>query len=471
MTLDSSLELDLAGGDAEIARTIAVETLHRATSIYTRSAIVEQLLKDAGWPGAGGLLCDPSAGDGSFLDTALKCFLEVRPTATPDQVLAAVEGWEIHGGACREARERLAGILSAHGWDVGTAAVTAAGMVRHGDFLTEGPRTPRFSVCAGNPPYLRAENVPGVLREAYDLVVPDHAKSDMLHAFLDRCADVVLPDGVVCMVTSDRWLSNSGAARLREALGRRLKIKHLSRIDGQSAFYRPKTRRAGTPPRVHPVTVILERSDVPAVAELDGSPIYPGAMVEESPLGTRTLADVATVRLSPWLGTNGIFVVGPEVARTLPEEFLTPVADGRDFTGGLFKGPRKFAIRTEGVELPGVIIDHLKREMPRMCARGRRDPWTLPPENWWGKIDLSRPSLVVPRICKGLTPIHIPAGVLCINHAVTVHQAAAMSLDQVDAVLRRAESQRWIEQRAARLENGYVSVTTTLLRRLPVPEA
>lgn len=470
MADSACLELDLAPEGGEIAMTVAVDQLHRATALYTRSPVVDALLSEAGWFEPGKRLCDPSAGDGAFLDAALRSVL--ASVADPDDalILHSIEGWEIHPGACRDAHDRLARTLAGHGWRTADALALAQRIVHRGDFLTEAASRPQWDVIAANPPYLRYCKVPSALRAVYDVAVPENARADLLHAFLSRCADMLNPGGVLAAVTSDRWCFNAQAANLRAVLGKSLRVRHLNRIDGDSAFYRPKNRRSGTPPRVHPVTVVLERADGDGIARLDGSPIYPGS-TDVGATG-RTLADIATVKLAPWLGTPGIFVVKPDVAARLPADWLIPVADGKDFTGGVFSGPKAFAIRTEGVscleELPGAIVDHLKRELPRMCRRGRRDRCWLPPETWINKFDLSQPSIVVPRICHGLTAVEIPPGILPIDHGLSIAQTPGMSLDSVMEALQTPSARQWIAARAPRLEGGFVSITTTLLRSLPV---
>lgn len=467
---DTALDLFNEAPAGDDARALAVEQLHRATALYTRSHVVDALLNDAGWPQAGKRLCDPAAGDGAFLDAALRRLLDRNAGADAGQILDSLEGWEIHAGACRDARERLTATLCEHGWDLTDAQRLARQIVHQGDFLTDVARAPRYDVIAANPPYLRYTKVPSVLQALYDVAVPEFARADLLNAFLERCRDMLRPGGTFAAVTSDRWCFNAGAANLRAVLGQTLRVKQLTRIDGDNAFYRPKDRRAGTPPRVHPVTVILERADEAGIVKLDGAPIYPGA--PDVRCTGRTLSDIATVRLAPWLGTPGIFVVKPDVAATLPSDWLIPVADGKDFTGGVFSGPKAFAIRTEAAEtpeaLPGPIIDHLRRELPRMCRRGRRDKFWLPPETWLHRFDLSRPSIIVPRICRGLTAVELPPGILPIDHGLSIAQSGGASLEQVAEALRAPLARQWIEARAPRLEGGFVSVTTLLLRTLPV---
>ncbi|KND57181.1 Modification methylase PaeR7I (Adenine-specific methyltransferase PaeR7I) (M.PaeR7I) [Candidatus Paraburkholderia schumanniana] len=142
----------------------------------------------------------------------------------------------------------------------------------------------------------------------------------------------------------DRWLFNDGASRLRERLGQRLSLAHAERLSAETAFYRPKQRRVGSPPRVHPVSVVLV-SDHGASQNLSSKPIHPG--VDESRYeGMRLLGDFAQVRIAPWLGSEGVFVVDAATARGLPPECLVPAVDTDDIQNGKLGTPTRWAIRT-----------------------------------------------------------------------------------------------------------------------------
>ena len=109
-----------------------------------------------------------------------------------------------------------------------------------------------------------------------------------------------------------------------------------------------------------------------------------------------------------------------------------------------------------------------------MAPRGRRNPVWLPPETWASSdpakphFDLSQPTLLIPRIAKRLRVVRVPAGILPIQHNLSIVSADPRDLDALAEALQTEEVQAWIQSRAARLENGYLSITTTLLRDLPV---
>lgn len=440
-------------------RAAAIEQLHTATALYTAHPIVDRLLNRIGCPGTNGTLLDPCCGDGSFLHAALTRLIERGTTCT--EILDRLCGCEIHAGAVRSARDRIGDTLDRNGFD----RRLAQAIVHEGDFLTETfNRKVRF--IATNPPYLRFVNLHPLLRTEYEARTPDFANADMLHAFLFRCAEHLTLDGTIATVTSDRWLMTSNAAELRERLGARFSIAHLARLDITTSFYRPKHRTAGTPPRIHPVELVLHRG---AGTPLSRLPIYPDATTE-CPDG-QPLDTLAKVRLAPWLGTPGIFAVSPAVARRLPPEVLVPAIDTDAIRlDDTLAEPTLFAIRTTAAKPPQAVLDHLAQTMPTMCERGRRKsgPFWLPPETWTEIFPLQHEALLIPRIARRLRIIRLPAGYVPINHNLTVI-VAPDRLCAIEAALRSDECQQWVATRAHRLENGHLSIMTSLLRKLPIP--
>lgn len=291
----------------------------------------------------------------------------------------------------------------------------------------------------------------------------------MLHSFIARCALTLRDGGEIALVTSDRWLFTQSAAELRAHIGQRLGLHHVTRLDCTSAFYRPKNRRSGQPPRIHPVAVILREASGCGTA-ISSAPIYPEAD-DAAYVGHSTLESLATVRLAPWLGKHGLFVVDMPTAEAagIPTELLVPAVDTDNIRGGVFSPPTKYAIRTfRDIEPPAQVLAHLDANMHLLAStKLRKTQRWLPPESF-ARLDLSQPSLLIPRIANALRPVRVPAGVLPLDHGISIVSAGAASLDELEAALRRPEAEAWVRARAPRLENGYFSVCTSLLRRLPL---
>lgn len=447
----------------------AVERLHKATAFYTAEPIVDQLLGMVTWPHGDRRLVDTSCGDGAFLGAALTRLLAHDPHVTDARIAHLICGWEIHRRAAAEARRRLAQILVLHGRSQERASSIAASVVVHGDFLLQGPRTPTWNVITGNPPFLRYTHLPPILRTEYERELPDHSQVDMLHSFLDRCALNLREGGEIAVVTSDRWLFGQCAVDLRNAIGKRLGLHHVERLDCKSAFYRPKDRRTGQPPRIHPVAVVLREAQACSIP-ITGAPIYPEAN-DAAYAGLPTLGTVAKVSLAPWLGKHGLFVVDQATAQAadIPSELLVPAVDTDNMKHGVLSPPTKFAIRTfRNVEPPPAVLAHLDANMHLLArSKVRKTQRWLPPESF-ERVDLSKPCLVVPRIANTLRPVRVPAGVLPVDHGISIVSAGDQSLDQLEAALLRPEAEAWVRARAPRLEGNYYSLTTTILRELPV---
>jgi hypothetical protein len=93
----------------------------------------------------------------------------------------------------------------------------------------------------------------------------------------------------------------------------------------------------------------------------------------------------------------------------------------------------------------------------------------MPPESFHNR-DLTQPCLLVPRIALTPTAVRVPAGILPINHNLSIVTGSAETLDRVERALQSPLAREWVSSHAARLENGYFSLTTKLLRKLPVDE-
>lgn len=439
-------------------RSAAVELLHGRTAIYTRAEVVRPLLTRMGWPKPGATLIDPSCGDGIFLE----CALEMLPEVGRD-IHLQLAGWEVHTGAAEAARDRVYQVLCQY-MSGRFAARRAEQMVRARDFLTDGPEE-RYDFVVGNPPYLRYTNVPQLLRMEYREAVPRYAQADLLHSFLDRCVDLVNPHGKIGFITSDRWLFNTSAAQLREIVGSRLAIEHLERHSVASAFYHAKTRRINTPPRVHPVEVVLAPT---GATPLTAAPIYPGARLR---VAGRTLSDVAQINQGPYLGTKGIFWMTRVKALELglPESSLVPAVGPRDLRGLTLRTPEFVALLTQrDVRPPEPIARHLLASYGRMAKRGqaRLQRW-VPPESI-EPFPLATESLVVPRILKEMRVLRLPAGIVPLNHNLTIVSASRFDLDELEALLLSQSTWEWIQERGHRIDGGYYSITTNLLRELPI---
>lgn len=440
------------------ARADTIDKIHRGTAIYTALPEIEALLDRVGWPAAGKQLLDPGAGNGGFLVAAI-----ARITAARNDVrslAARVHGYEFHPGAAAAARKAIARHLEERGWEMEAARRAGDLIVETKDFLLSDIPAGLWHVIAANPPYWRYANLPDEYRGDFDTAVPADARADLLYAYLSRCADVVHAKGIIGLVTADRWLLNAGSGSLRERIGADWSVTDIRRLDSSSAFYRPKARRRGTPARVHPVALVLQPGREGRPLTRAPFPVDPVERPDGEPLGS-----IATIRLAPWLGPDGIFVVRERAG--LPPEHLVPCFKPEDIQDGELLPPSRWAIITGEAEPPAEIMGHLGRTLDRMPKRGRKKTSWLPPETFHGRLPLEEAALFIPRIATTLTPVLLPAGTMPINHNLVV--VSGIEPDKLAEILRDPRVRGQADALALRLENGYRSYTATLLRQLVVP--
>jgi hypothetical protein len=226
-------------------------------------------------------------------------------------------------------------------------------------------------------------------------------------------------------------------------------------------------------PRVHPVVVHLnpKSSATAGCRAITAAPISPDGDSLDDAAGP-TLDMIADVRPAPWLGPDGIFLIDAEKAAEL--RGLGRLAEALDLEDidqatETVRRTGRFVIVTDKDEEPvGALSRHLIEEGKRMPPRGKRSRYWMPPETIY--LDLSRPSLLVPRIAQRIRVVDIRAGLLPHNHNITLQTTTDLvSLDEIKALLLSADSQAWLRRNAQRLENDFFFIASKLLRRLPLP--
>ena len=436
-----------------------IEAIHEGTALYTNAPEIEDLLDRINWPHCGGRLLDPGCGNGNMVIAALER-LVCKPGDFED--IQRVTGFEFHHDSVIEARLRCRDLLVSKGWGKEAAENAADALIEERDFLLESDSR-QWDVILSNPPYWRRFRLPEKYLARFDEVVAPHARGDLLHAFLDRIMTVLRKDGVAALITSDRWISNATAGKLREGLGAQSIILHCERLASESPFHRPKTRRKSSPPRVHAIAMVLRKSTGP------GQRLHAGAHIIESmpPVDGIRFAELVDIRLAPWLGPDGIFLL--ETPDAVPGARTVPcvMPKGIDPETGQIKPVTRWAIVT-GEERPAqAVLDHLARNMGAMPKRGIRPVLWHPPERFDQHLPLNHEAVLIPRIAKSLRPIIIPAGYLPINHSLVI--ASGLPASDIAAMLLHPMVQQQANILAQRVESGYRSYTASLLRELIIP--
>ncbi len=97
-----------------------------------------------------------------------------------------------------------------------------------------------FDIMVGNPPYISLGADGGRLRRRYEKCGYHsfHSNGDIYFLFYERALQLLRPDGLLCFITSNKWLRNDAAKRLRDHLTENASTLMLIDFPGQSLFKR-----------------------------------------------------------------------------------------------------------------------------------------------------------------------------------------------------------------------------------------
>lgn len=347
---------------------------------FTPPELADRLAEISVSPDETGLIVDLSCGDGALLAA-------VRRRAPHAQLL----GVELELEFCAAAAQRLPGATIVWGDGLAHRGLQAAAVV-------------------GNPPYVGEKGN----RAMFDAVHAAHEdlrqwfapRIDLHYLFIHRALDILRAGGRIAYLTSEYWLTATGARKLRADLTARTT---------DHAFERFGTRKFASAPGHHSLLFAATRADQPAVLSspspqrANGATWHPFATVARLQNGT-PMGELGRDRQG--------FVSGADRADDAPV-FLwrtdeLPDDDRRSWFRPVLRANRCVANATitatpgddwvlwlDGTETPPPEVLALiapyraQLEARREVVSGTMPWWRI----WWPRrtADYARPKLVVPR--------------------------------------------------------------------------
>ena len=457
-------------GDAVLergeGRPIPEEQLHARCGVYTKAAPAARILDAVGWTAKADLsrarLLEPSAGDGAFVIAAIgRLISSFRGHGLPlsaETLGPRIVAVELLEREAHVARTTAAATLSEAGLSSIEAMTIASIWIRTGDFLLDPP-TGEFTHVVGNPPYCRWSRIPASLKAAYERVLkPDVAKGDIFLPFLDLGIECLSKDGVLGFICSDRWKYMGFAQDFRERRMPGVEIVRDRAVVPEDAFMRPVDAYSSE--------LIIRKRTLPKTA-----PKRRKRSLTLQEAGYR-------VRVGPALGCTPAYVVGPEAAKDIEPELLTPWVDGRDVGSTGMRPASRFVVTMHGrdgklIELdqfPGALA-HLERHRSSLEARAivqvSRKIWYSPIDRVLAE-DWSRPKLLVPELAKE------PRVALDLTGAIPSHGVYAVFApdDDLASLLfswREGGLAKALKGKAPMVKGGYVRCYKRFLEALPAP--
>jgi hypothetical protein len=215
-------------------------------AVFTRREVVDFILDLSGYTSDRPLhtmrLLEPSAGAGDFLmpvvDRLLAAHRRFRPDGDPVTDLSdAVRVVEVSRPTIAAAKARLHAHLLQRGVTAQQAAHLSGKWLVQGDFLLVDLGAEGFDVVAGNPPYVRIEQIDGALQNEYRARYKTlYDRADLYVAFMERSLSCLRSGGVLGFIVADRWTKNKYGKRLRRMIADSFRLRHYVDMVNTPAF-------------------------------------------------------------------------------------------------------------------------------------------------------------------------------------------------------------------------------------------
>jgi hypothetical protein len=434
--------------------------------VYTRPAIVHEILDAVGWTADADLsqsrLLEPAAGDGAFLVAAVARLLSsMRLRGHPTTITTLVDricSFEIHPREARLARARLVDVMAQHGLSPKVRQSLATRWIITADFLLTDISDRSFSHIVGNPPYSRWSKIPNVLRRRYERHLPLRmAKGDLFLPFLDLSIGHLVPGGRLGFVCSDRWKYMAFAEEFRRARLPEVTVERDKSVDADCAYLRDVD--------VYPSILVLRRkkrlSSRTRLCDFERK---------------CTLSNAGyVIRVGPALGCTPAFVLEPEEF-DVEEELLAPWIDTSEIQEGAVHWQGRRIITLHDAE--GQLRN--PHNYPQLAARLRRHRKLLQRRAivssgapWYRTIDRvvatdwRRPKLVLPEMAK--TPrVAIDRSGAIPSHGIYAIFAPDDNVDFLYELLGRGALAQALSGIAPMVKGGYMRCYRRFLAQISI---
>lgn len=490
-------------------------------AIFTRPDVVDFILDLAGYTPDKPLdqmkILEPSFGNGNFLLPMVERLLQAwnraanKSADTFEDLSMCVCAVELHGETFIRTKRNLLYLLCEHGIPADIADRLTHAWLILGDFLLSSlPQG--FDFIVGNPPYVRQERIPTVLLSAYrEQYSTLYDRADLYIPFIERSLRLLVPNGHLAFICSDRWTKNRYGSLLRKLVSKHYHLKIYVDMVDTPAFHSEVS--------AYPSIAVIARQAAGATRFAEQPEInkatlkdLANALVSPQPPSLATVREIKRVtnedepwifdqpnqlelvrrleRIFPTLEKEGCKVgigiatgadeafIGPfdslsvEPSRKLPLVTTQDIASGEVRWNGLgLVNPYEedgSLVKLENYPLLQRYLEERKNRIAnRHCARKS-------PNKWYRTIDrinldlTAKPKLLIPDI-KGEAHIVYDAGEFYPHHNLYYITSSDWDLRALQTVLRTGIARLFVSVYSTRMRGGYLRFQAQYLRRIRIP--
>ncbi|MYA83219.1 MAG: N-6 DNA methylase [Acidimicrobiales bacterium] len=211
--------------------------------VFTRRWVVDLILDLVGYRPEEDLgaatVVEPSCGCGAFLIPIIERLSE--SCKQHGRILAdlggAIRGFDLLSHNAEHTRKAAVAKLLELGASLSDAEGLAERWVTAGDFLLSDHRDLVADFVVGNPPYVRLEQIPDEVSDAYRSACSTmRGRADLFVGFFEKGLALLRLGGRLGFICADRWMRNQYGARLRKLVGERYAVETLIEMHDADAF-------------------------------------------------------------------------------------------------------------------------------------------------------------------------------------------------------------------------------------------
>lgn len=211
--------------------------------IYTKKWVVKLVLDIAGYtadlPLWKNVVVEPSCGHGSFVREIVERLIESAKRDgkfNANTLQNCVVCYELDENSVNISHSIAKEILILNGMNHEEAEKLASMWIIHGDYLLADAVPCDYVI--GNPPYLRATDIPAEAREKYCYQLSAMTKGcDIFVGFIEKGVKSLKDkNGVLSFICADRWMQNQYGKKLRGLISKKYHLDTIVRMHGIDAF-------------------------------------------------------------------------------------------------------------------------------------------------------------------------------------------------------------------------------------------
>lgn len=489
-------------------------------AVFTKAWVVDLMLDLCDYRAEHDLsrlrLLEPSCGDGAFLQRIVKRLSDSLRAhgLTLSDARNAVRAYDLQGRNVQAARERMAELLVAEGWT--NVDEIVANWIRHADYLLAADGAD-FDLVVGNPPYIRAQEIPEERRNTYiGLWNTMTMGTDIFVGFIEKGLRSLKPGGRLCFIVADRWQHNAYGRKLRKLISEHYAVDAMFEMHGVDAFAAPVS--------AYPAITLIRNGEqghvlyASAQAELDQrggvrlkewyekdkpgavrdkmfsacvlpdwfrtEEIWPSgspevlAFLEDMVERFHPLEDAATgtkVGIGIATGADDVFIT--DDAQCVEQERLIPLLTSGDITTGRVQWKGEHLVNPWDANGQLVHLAHY----PKLSAYFQQHATALKqrhvaqkrPDRWYATIDKvhaglrERPKLVLQDMSSTISPVldaqHYP------HHNLYWITSTGWDLEVLGGLLLSEVAELFVRAYGVKMRNGTMRFQSQYLRMIRVP--